>query len=216
MASHQLTVLQILPALESGGVEKGTLEVAKALVERGYKSLVISAGGQLVNKLEQEGSEHFSWPIGKKSPLTFFLAFKLRRFLRENKINIVHVRSRMPAWVVHLALKLMPESQRPKLVSTVHGFYSVSGYSKIMTYGDKVIAVSKSVKNYILENYPETDKNKIEVINRGIDPESYPFGYKPEEKWIKQCYVDYPQLKNKFIITLRGRITRIKGHNDFI
>ena len=216
MATKQLTVLQVLPDLNSGGVERGTLEVAKALVEKKHRSLVMSSGGRLVAQLEKEGSEHFQWMIGKKSLKTFLLIPKLRRFFIEQKIDVVHVRSRLPAWMVYLAWRGMDKATRPKFVTTVHGFNSVSWYSAIMTKGEKVIAVSESVKTFILQKYPEVDKAKIKVIHRGINREEYPFGFQPDQQWLDDWYKQYPQLKNKKVITLPGRVTRLKGHKDFI
>ena len=216
MATKRLTVLQVLPALESGGVEKGTLEVAQALVQRGHRSLVMSAGGRLVTQLLAEGSEHFQWPIGKKSVKTLLLVSRFRKFLSQQQVDIVHIRSRMPGWIVYLAWRKMDKMARPKLVSTVHGFYSVNRYSAVMTKGEVVIAVSDSVKNYITDNYPEVDENRIRVIHRGIDKKEYPFGYKPPAEWQANWYREFPELKDKKIITLPGRITRLKGHEDFV
>ena len=216
MSTRRLTVLQVLPALESGGVEKGTLEVAAALVEKGHRSMVMSAGGRLVEQLLKTGSEHFEWPIGKKSLSTLFLVRKLRRFLGEQQVDIVHVRSRLPAWIVYLAWKKMDPVNRPKFVTTVHGFNSVSWYSKIMTRGEKVIAVSNSVKQFVLENYPDTEAEKITVIHRGIDRKQYPYGFRPDENWLSDWYQHHPFLAGRKVITLPGRITRLKGHDDFI
>ena len=138
-----LTVLQVLPSLEGGGVERGTLEVAAELVRRGHRSLVISSGGRLVAALEQEGSRHFSWPLGRKSLITLGYILPLRRFMAEQRVDIVHVRSRMPAWVVWLAWRGMDPASRPRLVTTVHGLYSVSRYSAVMTWGERVIPMCR-------------------------------------------------------------------------
>jgi len=216
MAARKLTVLQVLPDLDSGGVERGTLEVGRALVERGHRSLVMSAGGRLVEQLEADGSEHFNWTIGMKSFRTFLLVSKLRKFFVEQKVDVIHVRSRLPAWIVYLAWKKMNVTSRPKLVTTVHGFYSVSWYSAIMTKGEVVIAVSDSIKKYIQQNYPEVDEDRIKVIHRGINRAEYPYGYQPDETWLESWYRENPRLKGKKVITLPGRITRLKGHNDFI
>lgn len=216
MSTRKLTVLQVLPALESGGVERGTLEVGRALVEKGHRSMVMSAGGRLVKQLQDEGSEHFSWPIGKKSLKTFLLTGKLKKFLSEQKVDVIHVRSRFPAWVVYLAWKGMDASTRPKLVTTVHGFYSVNWYSAIMSRGEVVIAVSNSVKEYILQNYPAVDESRIRVIHRGIERAFYPYGHKPSGSWLENWYREFPQLEDKKLITLPGRVTRLKGHEDFI
>ncbi|MEH6578330.1 MAG: glycosyltransferase [Amphritea sp.] len=90
----------------------------------------------------------------------------------------------MPAWIVWFAWKGLSADKRPKLVMTVHGLYSVSRYSAIMTRGERVIAVSKTVRGYIEKNYPDTDMNKVTVINRGIDPEDFPRGYQPSSQWV--------------------------------
>lgn len=212
----KLTVVQLLPALNSGGVEKGTLEVAKALVEAGHRSIVISAGGQLVEILEQQGSEHLEWDLGKKSPLTFLKAKKLRQWLHSEGVDILHARSRMPVWVAYLAWKKMPENARPRFITTVHGMNSVSRYSKIMTAGERVIAVSDTVKKYVMQHYPDVDEKKITVIHRGIDPEEFPFAYQPSDDWMNQWYKTFPETRGKWLITLPGRLTRLKGHDDFI
>ncbi len=122
--ARRLTVVQLLPALESGGVERGTLEVGKYLVDHGHRSIVISAGGRMVEQLQREGSEHLTWDIGRKSLFTLLrYVGRLRRFLRDEKVDILHIRSRMPGWVGYLAWKGMDKSRRPRLVSTVDGLY---------------------------------------------------------------------------------------------
>lgn len=211
-----MKVVQVLPALDGGGVERGTLEIAKGLVAAGHESIVISAGGRMVEQLEAEGSRHVGWDLGKKSPLTFCHVWALRRWLRKEKPDILHLRSRMPAWVCWFAWKGLPENQRPHLVTTVHGLYSVSCYSSIMCRGERVIAVSDTVRDYIHDNYPQTDMGRVKVIYRGIDPDEFPHGYRPSDEWLHQWYQQYPQLKDRKVLTLPGRLTRLKGHHDFI
>lgn len=211
-----MKVVQVLPDLEGGGVEKGTLEIAQALVQAGHESLVISAGGRMVEQLIREGSQHIPWELGKKSPFTFRHIWAIRKWLRQQRPDIVHLRSRMPAWIIWLAWRGLPEKERPHLVTTVHGLYSVSKYSEIMCRGERIIAVSKTIQNYIQNNYPATDMSAIELIYRGVDPEEFPHNYQPPVEWLKQWQHDFPQLKNKRIITLPGRLTRLKGHHHFI
>jgi len=212
----KLTVLQVLPALESGGVERGTLEVGKYLVEHGHRSIVMSAGGRLVEQLLREGSEHVAWDIGRKRLSTLRLVLRLRRFLVENRVDILHVRSRMPAWVCYMAWKGMEPENRPHFVTTVHGMYSVNPYSAIMTRGERVIAVSDTVRDYILREFPDTPPSHIQVIYRGVDGRSYPYGWKPEATWLQSFFSQFPQAVGKLLVTLPGRITRLKGHEDFI
>ncbi len=216
MAERKLTVMQLLPALESGGVERGTLEIARGLVKAGHRSLVVSGGGQLVSRLVGQGSEHISLPVGHKSLWSLRLVYGLRRLMVNEKVDIVHARSRFPAWLAWLAWRGLPAEHRPAFVTTVHGLYSVGRYSRIMTRGERVIAVSGSARRYITDNYPQTNAAHIRVIERGIDPEVYPFGFRPGESWISRWYREFPFLLERQVLTLPGRITRLKGHMDFL
>ena len=162
-----MRVLQLLPELNAGGVETGTLEIARSLVQAGHESIVISAGGRLVKSLKADGIRHISLPIHKKRLGSLRQVKTLRAFFEAEKPDVLHLRSRLPAWLARLALRKMSPQTRPRLVSTVHGFYSVNAYSKIMTCGEVVICVSNSVKNYILKNYPNVPEKKLAVIHRG-------------------------------------------------
>lgn len=212
----KLTVLQLLPALESGGVERGTLEVAQALVEHGHRALVMSAGGRQVASLLASGAEHFAWPIGEKSFKTLLLVGKLRKFLLEQKVDIIHARSRVPAWIAWLAWRGMNPATRPRFVTTVHGMYGVNRYSRIMMQGERVIAVSNTVRDYILREYPDTLPWRIQVIHRGVDGQAYPHGWKPDPVWQHAFFSQFPNAAGKLLVTLPGRVTRLKGHEDFI
>jgi len=216
MAGKSLTVLQLLPALESGGVERGTLETGAGLVHAGHRSLVISAGGRLVSRLTGQGSEHFQWPIGRKSLWTLRLVKRLQKFVVENKVDILHARSRLPAWVAWLAWRGLPEQTRPRFVTSVHGLYSVSRYSSIMARGEAVIAVSEAAQRYIFEQYPHTEASRVHLIERGIDPNIYPFAYRPPDSWMARWYHEFPFLLERQVLTLPGRISRLKGHLDFL
>lgn len=216
MVSRPLTVVQVLPAMDSGGVERGTLEVANELVRRGHRSIVISAPGRLVPQLVSRGSEHIPWALGAKSPLVLRWVSRLRRLLARERVDILHARSRLPAWIAYRAWRGMDPAARPRLVTTAHGLYSVSRYSRVMTYGEQVIAVSETVRQYLLDNYPQMDPAKIRVIYRGVDERVYPYGYRPDINWMQQWYRQYPQLLDRHVITLAGRLTRLKGHYDFI
>ena len=213
---NRLTILQMLPSLESGGVERGTFEVAQALAEAGHRALVMSGGGRMVAQLTDSGAEHFAWPIGKKSFRSLLLVGKLRKFLQEQKVDIVHARSRVPAWIAFLAWRGMDPATRPRFVTTVHGLYGVNRYSRIMTQGERIIAVSNTVRDYILREYPDTLPWRIQVIHRGVDGNAYPHGWKPDPAWQQAFFTQFPHAAGKLLLTLPGRITRLKGHEDFI
>lgn len=212
----KLTVLQTLPALHSGGVERGTLEIARALVAAGHRSIVVSNGGRLVDQLVREGSEHIQMPVHRKSLASLFQIRPFRRLLRELKPDIVHARSRIPAWIAWLALRRMHPSTRPRFITTVHGLYSVSPYSAIMTKGDAVIAVSQTVFDYIQLHYPSCSAKRIHLIYRGVDSLEFPYDYRPSAAWLMQWRNDFPELEGKTILALPGRITRLKGHETFL
>ncbi len=211
-----MKVMQLLPELHSGGVERGTLEIARALVAAGHQSIVVSHGGRMVAQLQSEGSLHITRPVHRKSLASLWQIRPLRRLISQHQPDIVHVRSRVPAWLAHFALRKIPAAQRPRLVSTVHGFYSVNRYSAIMTHADRVIAVSNSVVEYITQHYPRCAKTNIVRIYRGIDAAEFPYQYQPSAKWINQTYHDFPQLEHRFLLCLPGRITRLKGHEQLI
>jgi glycosyltransferase involved in cell wall biosynthesis len=204
-------VCQLLPALHGGGVEQGTLEVAAALVHRGHQSLVISAGGQLLPALLETGSQHFNWPIGRKSPFTLRFVSRLRRLLVAQGVNVLHARSRLPAWIAWLAWRGMDPATRPRFVTTVHGLYSVNAYSAVMTRGERVIAVSSTAREYALQHYSGLDPDRVVVIPRGVDVAVYQPHYRPDGAWLAAWRHQYPVLEKSFVITLPGRVSRRKG-----
>lgn len=216
-----LKVLQLLPALDSGGVERGTLEIARALVAAGHESVVLSKGGRLVEQLQREGSRHIARDLGRKSPATFLQYRALRRLFEAERFDIIHARSRLPAWVAWLAWRGMPVAARPHFVTTVHGMHSVSRYSAIMCAGERVIAVSDTVRDFIRAHYPPSRwphlaDERITVIPRGIDPAEFPRDYQPSDEWLARFQAEFPQVAGRKVLTLPGRLTRLKGHHDFI
>jgi glycosyltransferase involved in cell wall biosynthesis len=210
-----MKIVQVLPEMNAGGVERGTLELASFLVKQGHLAVVVSNGGRMVPALEAAGARHAAMPVHRKSLATLMQVPAMRNFLTNERPDIVHIRSRVPGWVVWLAWRGMDALTRPRLVSTVHGFYSVNRYSAIMTRGERVIAVSESTRDYIHHNYPKTPRDIIRVIPRGIDPSGYGADYHPDETWLAAWHNQHPSLAGKCLLLLPGRITRLKGHEDF-
>jgi glycosyltransferase involved in cell wall biosynthesis len=210
------TVLQLVPALESGGVERGVLEVADALVHAGYRSIVISEGGRLVDTLVRGGSEHFESKLGRKSLAAVTWIAWLRRFVLKESIDLIDFHSRVPGWIALAAWSSLPRNNRPVLVSSLHGLHSVNLYSSIMCRGQWVIAVSNTVRDYIRENFPKVPEERIRVIHRGIDAGDFPRGFQPSHEWMTQWNRDHAGLSGKKLITLVGRVTRLKGHSDLV
>ncbi len=126
-------------------MEQGTIEVARELVRCGHRAIVIAARGRMVSQLEEAGAEHLDWDIGRKSAVSLRHVLPLRRLLRSRQVDILHARSRLPAWIAYAAWRSLRPSSRPRFVTTVHGLYSVNRYSAIMTRGEPIIAISAAV-----------------------------------------------------------------------
>ncbi len=217
MPSPAPTILQILPELISGGVERGTVEVAEALVNQGWRSLVASAGGPMVEKmLNRVGAEHITLPLAHKSPWQIWQnAGHLEQIIRTHKVDIVHARSRAPAWAGYLAAR----RTHTHFLTSFHGVYKQNNYFKrryneVMTYGEKVIAVSHFIARHMQEVYG-TDPVKIRVVQRGADLRSFRreriSGHsimKLAQQWMVPEGVP--------VILVPGRITRWKGQHVVI
>ncbi len=211
-----MKVLQVLPSLESGGVERGTVDLARELLRRGHQSLVISNGGRMVDQLEREGSTHITYPVHRKSPASLLKVPGLRRLVDSLGVDVIHLRSRLPAWMVWLAIGRRPRGRRPALVSTFHGLYSVSRYSAIMGCGDRVIAISDCVRDYITRNYPQVDPARIACIHRGVDTAQFPAGLQPSPQWRDAFFSQYPGARDRPLLLMPGRLSRWKGQLEFI
>jgi glycosyltransferase involved in cell wall biosynthesis len=208
---RRLCIVQLLPALDSGGVERSTLEIARALVAAGHRSLVVSAGGRLLPQLQAEGSEHIVLEIGAKSLRTLTRVGALRNALTRVRPDIVHARSRLPAWLAIAALRSMPEP-KPHFVTSVHGLNSPGWYGSALTRGERVICVSETVRAHVLRQWPRTDADKLQVIEPGIDIGDFPRGFRASDSWRENFFAQFPALNGGKLLLLPGRGTRLKGH----
>ena len=211
-----MRILQVTAALEQGGVERGTVEMAAFIVAQGEKSFVASQGGRLVKELENGGTVHFFLPLAKRNPCAiFYSALQLRRLICREKIDLVHARSRAPAWAAFLACKLTGV----KMVTTFHGTHRIQNkikkfYNRVMVRGERVIAISNFIKNHILQNY-QVPEEKIDVAPRGFNPQVFT----PELLDVQQLEdlkKDLSLTGNHKVISLPGRLTRWKGQILFL
>lgn len=208
-----MRILQILPAMNQGGVEYYVLENTQHIAKYA-ESFVISAGGRLTDQLIQNGTQHFTLPIEKKNFRSLLQVKKLRKLIEEIHPDIIHVHSRLQAWLVTFALKKL--SYRPKVITTIHGFNSINRYSQQMLHADQVIAVSESLKEYLSQAYPQEPVDKALVISQGIDSSKFNQGNPIKDSIRQQAIelgIDFGQDK---ILLLPGRITRIKGFSLLI
>ncbi len=203
------TVLQVLPALEAGGVERGTLEIAAALGDAGVRPLVASAGGRMAAQL---GTNHIRLPVDTKNPFLLWRnVARLEALIAREKVDLVHARSRAPAWSARTAARRMGVP----FVTTFHGTYSARSaakraYNRIMTQGDRVIAISDFIAAHVREVY-DCPLERLRVVHRGIDPAVFdPTIITPDEKTALRFAWRIPT--GAYVALLPGRLTRWKGH----
>ena len=205
------TVLQVLPALVSGGVERGTLEIAEALVAAGWRALVASAGGPLVGPLERSGARHIPLPLGRKSPAAIWRnAAALARLVRAEGVGIVHARSRAPAWAALLAAR----RTGAHLVTTYHGAYNEGWpgkrfYNSVMARGERVIAISGFIAEHIRARH-DTDPARLRVIPRGVDERRFDPAAVPPAR-VAALRQAWGVPEGRPVVMLPGRLTRWKG-----
>lgn len=196
-----MRIAQILPQLNVGGVETGTVDLAKALKKRGDEPYVISNGGALVDELVKAGIPHLKLPVHKKSLASLGLVKELSKFIERERIDIIHARSRVPAWIAYLA------SRRTDcdFVTTCHGYYSKHFFSRVMGWGKRVIVISHSIGRRMIDDFGVSPE-RITLVHRGVDLSKYSYAAGKYDK---------PKSGPYKIINI-GRITPIKGHEEFI
>lgn len=206
----QMKTLQLVPAMEQGGVERGVVEVNRALVAAGWENVVVSAGGRLAKQIESDGGRHIALDVKSKNPLTYFSrAAKLRRILEVEKPNVVCAHSRVPAWLFLWA------NRRPgiKWISFAHGANSVSRYSEVMTFGDLTVTPSRYIADYLKANYG-LEESRICVIPRAIDRDRF------DAERLDRDFVDAKRsewgIAGKKVVMGVGRITQLKGYDTLI
>lgn len=209
-------IVQVLVSLNLGGSELVAVELSEFAAAAGHRVTVIAADGPLGERIRACGAKHLDWTIGRKRPGTLRYISLLRHWLAREKPDILHVHSRLPAWICQLALARLDPALRPAYITSMHGHYSVSRYSAVMAGGDRVIAVSDHIRDYTLHNYPATDPDRVITVHGGVSHRLFPYGHRPSPKWWAQTLQDFPELAGKRLLCLPGRLSRYKGHVDFI
>jgi glycosyltransferase involved in cell wall biosynthesis len=212
--SANIRLLQIIPNMDIGGAETGCLHVADYISKQGGFSAILTSGGKLLDLIDSNKIKIFKWPVNKNIFFIFVNIFYIFFKIKIHKINIVHARSRAPAWSAYFASKLA----NVKFVTTFHGTYNFKSklkkfYNSVMVNSDHVIAGSEFILNHIHSNYQV--KAKSSVVKRGID-----------EKYFSKKNVTLEEIKKlkglmkineeKFVILLPGRLTYWKGQKLFI
>ena len=210
-------VLQVLPEMNHGGVEMGTVEIASGLKDVGIKNFVASSGGRMAYDLKKLNVKHFELPLKTKNPIKWFInARKLEKIIKENGINIVHARSRAPAWSAYWAAKWA----NVEFLTTFHGTYGLGPwgvkklYNKVMTKGKLVIAISTHIKEHMKKHYL-VDESKMRLIHRCVNIDNFSPDKVSQERIIR-ALKDNHIPEDKPIISLIGRVTRWKGQHLLI
>ncbi len=206
-----MNVLQVLPALNAGGVERTTIEMCEALSAAGHQAHVACAGGRMETLLAEAGGVLHRINIGSKNPLKLRSSTKaLIDIIRQEKINIVHARSRAPGWPAHAAAR----AAGVPFVTTYHGIYNAKTrlkrrYNAVMARGDIIIANSEFTKSHIIQEHG-TDPERIVVIPRGVDMAVFdPALINPGD--VKKLKSDWGIAEGQTVVLLPGRLTRWKG-----
>jgi glycosyltransferase involved in cell wall biosynthesis len=209
-------VLQVIPSLVSGGVERGTVDLAGALVAAGWNAYVASAGGPMEHQLTRVGARHLRLPLASKNPLVMRRnAAALIDIIRRCKIDIVHARSRAPAWSAWSAAR----ATRRRFVTTFHNAYDIElpfkrWYNSVMAKGERVIAISQFVGEHVASVYG-VGSDRLRVIPRGIDLATFD-PRRVSGQRMAALATGWRIPDDARVIMLPGRLTRWKGGLDFI
>lgn len=214
--NQQPVIMQIIPELGPGGAEQGCIDIAAEICASGAQAIVVSHGGSRVHELSRFGAVHINLPVHSKNPFIIAKNIKsLRKLIERYNVNIVHARSRAPAWSAYYACK----NTSAHFMTTCHAPYNINGelkrlYNSVITRGERIIAISQTVANYLRNNY-RMDHSRIRVIPRGIALEKFhPTAVTPERLITLSEEWRIPDGSN--IVMLPGRITRWKGHHILI
>lgn len=214
--SAQPVIMQIIPVLGPGGAEQGCIDIAAELVQSGAQALVVSNGGSRLHELARTGAVHINLPVDSKNPLIMWKNISaLRSIIRRYNVDIVHARSRAPAWSALQACK----KTNARFMTTCHAPYNIESegkrfYNSSIARGERVIAISETVARYLRDNY-KLDESRIRVIPRGVALEKFhPTSVTPERLIALSRQWRIPDGAN--IIMMPGRITRWKGHHILI
>ena len=209
-------VLQVLPRLDQGGVERGTVEMTGALVRAGWRAVVASAGGRMVGEILRAGGEHVALPLASKNPAVMLLnARRLAAVIEAQRIDIIHARSRAPAWSAMLAAR----RTKRHFVTTFHNAYGAENWAKrrynsVMARGERVIAISRFVAAHAAATYG-VGNDRIRVIDRGVDLENFhPDRVRPSR--IVQLAEAWRLPDGAPVVMLPGRLTSWKGQEVLI
>ncbi|WP_228293113.1 glycosyltransferase [Psychrobacter sp. K31L] len=197
-----MKVMRLLSSLKHDESERGIFHLGRALVKNEHTSIIVSSADEdndLVRRLKRDGNIYHQLHMNKKSWLSLLQVSSLRHLIEKYEPDVIHVHSRTPAWILHLALRRARVRRLPKLVSTMYGFYPINKYSQALLDVDTIITVSDSVTNYLKKGLrrEDVDPTIIKRIYRGIDTRRYPYRHNPSVYWLRHTFAEYPELEHK-------------------
>lgn len=197
-----MIVMRLLSSLKHDESERGIFHLGRSLVKNGHTSIIISSAdndNNLVKRLERDGNLYHQLYMNKKSWLSLLQVVPLRHLIEKYNPDVVHIHSRTPAWILHLALRRAKVKRIPKLVSTMYGFYPINKYSQALLDVDTIITVSDSVTDYLNMGLrrEESEPKNIKRIYRGIDTRRYPYRHNPSVYWLRRTFAEFPELEHK-------------------
>ena len=195
-----MNILQILPKLDVGGVETGTIDLSKELIKRGHNVIVVSGGGQLVKNLIEMNVKHIELPVHKKSLFIIIDSIKkLEVIIKDERVDIVHSRSRIPNIIAFFAAR----HTGAKFITTAHGYYSNHFISRITGWAKFVIVASSVIGRHMIKDF-KVPYERVRLIPRGVDLDKFKFN------------MPVSSSRSEYRIGIVGRVTPIKGHRFFL
>lgn len=209
-----MKIMRLLSSLHHDEAERGIFQLTRALLKQGHECLIVSSAASdndLVERLVRDGCDYVQMSLQKKAWFSLFQVLPLYFLLKRFRPDIVHVHSRTPAFVLNLALKLLPNAERPKIITTIYGFYKPTPYAKPMVEADHIIAVSDSVVAHLKRHYPHFKPTQISRIYRGVDTQKFIYRHHPSVFWVRQTFAEFKELEHKKWLLFPTPIGEDKG-----
>ncbi|OAV28640.1 glycosyltransferase [Moraxella catarrhalis] len=204
-----MKVLQLSSSLRHDESERGIYPISHALIKAGHESIIIGSApsdSKLVVRLVRDGAIYYRLPMPKKSWWALIHILKLRQIIEQHHPDIIHIHSRTPAWVLYWAMHSFPNDKRPKIISSLYGFYPVNSYSKALFHADLLISASKSIDKHFNKIFEKIKPEKIDkstklpdiiCVPRGVDVRKYPYRHHSSVHWLHQTFAQFPELEHK-------------------
>lgn len=193
-----MMVMHLLSSLRHDDDERGIYALSHALHKQGHRSIIVAGDDDhpLIQRLEQDGNGYEVLAMPKKSWLALRQIWRLHKLITKHRPDIIHIHSRVPAWILHFALKKL--THRPKVVASVYGFYALNHYSRALFFADVVISSSKSIDDYLKKHQAMLEPAPpITCIRRGVDTRHYPYRHKASVHWLQHVFAEFPELEKK-------------------